>query len=112
MTSVGLRAPEALGIDRLLEQWIERGGDEEVEVGYLGQPAERQRRGETSLAQDAAQSRIGLLAPAAATTENPADDIVERVGLRKLRCVDVELGARAFRRSTRTGAAVRRRSRP
>src|SRR5439155_1335240 len=60
-----LCAAEALVVDRLLEQRIEGRRDEEVEVGDLRELAQRLRRPETSVPQDASHSRVRLLAPAA-----------------------------------------------
>ena len=52
---------------------------------------ERARRREIRVAQDAAHAACRFLAPAVRRQE-PADDVVQRVGLRQLRGVDVELG--------------------
>src|SRR5665213_319281 len=90
-----LRALEALEIDRLLEQRIERRRDEEIEVGDLRELAQCERRREVRIAEQAAQARVGLFAPAAGG-EEPADDVVERIRLRQLRGVDIELGGELF----------------
>ena len=58
-------AAVALQVERLLEQRIEGGGDEQVEVGDLRQLPQRQRRLELHFAQDRAQPRVGFFAPAA-----------------------------------------------
>ena len=96
MTSVDCAPSKRSLVDRLLEQRIERRRDEEVEVGDLRQLAERQRRREIRVAQDAAHARVGLFAPAVRRQE-PADDVVERVGLRQPRGIDVELAGELFR---------------
>ena len=86
----GLRAAEALGVDRVLQQRVEGGADEQVEIGDLRELAQCLRRREVGLAQDAAHARIGIL-PAAARREEPADDVVECVGPRQARGVHAEL---------------------
>ena len=86
----GLRAAEALGVHRLLEQRIESRRDEEVEVGDLGELAQRKRRGEGDVAQDAAHARVRVLAPAVGGQE-PADHVVERVALGQHRDVHAQL---------------------
>ena len=85
-----LCAAEALVVDRLLEQRIEGRRDKKIEVGDLRQLPQRLRRPKGGVAQDAPHSRIRLLAPAA-RSEEPADDVVQRVRLRQLLGVHTEL---------------------
>jgi len=61
-----------------------------VEVGDLRELAQRVWRREVRFAENAPQPRVGLLA-AAARRQEPADDVVQRVRLRELRDIDVEL---------------------
>ncbi len=89
------RALEALGIDRLLEVLVEGGRDEEIEIGDLGELAQRIGRREVDLAKDAAHARVRVLAPAA-RREEPADDVVQRIRIGKLRRIDVELDRELF----------------
>src|SRR5205085_6969503 len=89
----GLRAAEALEIDGLLEQRVEGSRDEEIEVGDLRELAQRKRRLESRVAQDASHARVGFLAPAT-RGEEPADDVVQRIRLRELARVDVQLGGK------------------
>ena len=82
-------AAEPLGVDRVFEQRVEGGRDEEVEFRDRRQLAQRQRRFERGVLEDAAQAHIRFFAPAP-RAEEPADDVVERVGLRQLADVDIE----------------------
>ena len=82
-------AAEPLLVDRVLQQRVEGGGDEQVEFRDRGQLAQRKRRLEGGILEDAAQAHVRLLAPAPRAQE-PADDVVERVGLGQLRDVHVE----------------------
>jgi hypothetical protein len=85
------RAAEAHGVDRLLEQRVEGHRDVEVEVGDLGELAQRGRRGEIGLAHDGAQPGVGFLAPTV-VGEVGADDVVQQKRLRERGGVDAEAG--------------------
>ena len=83
-------AAEALEVHSLLEQRVERGGDEEIEVGDLRQLPQCHRRRNLHLAHDRAQARVSLFA-AAALAEIAADDVVERERLRQPGGIDRQL---------------------
>ena len=80
---------EPLLVDRVFQQRVESGGDEQVEFRNRCQLAQRKRRFESGILEDAAQAHVRLFAPAPRAQE-PADDVVERVGLGQLRDVHVE----------------------
>ena len=82
-------AAEPLQVDRVLEQRIEGGGDEQIEFRDRRQAAQRLRRLERGVLEDAAQAHVGFFAPAARAQE-PAHDVVQRVGLGQLADVDVQ----------------------
>ncbi len=71
---------EPLQVDRVLQQRVEGRRDEQVEFRDRCQLAQRERRLEGGVLEDAAQAHVGFFAPAA-RAEEPADDVVERVGL-------------------------------
>ena len=80
---------EPLLVDGVFQQRIESGGDEQVEFRNRRQLAQRKRRFESGILEDAAQAHVCLFASAPRAQE-PADDVVERVGLGQLRDVHVE----------------------
>ena len=82
-------AAEPLLVDRVFQQRIESGGDEQVEFRNRRQLAQRERRFEGGILEDSAQAHVRFFAPAPRAQE-PADDVVERVRLGQLRDVHVE----------------------
>ena len=90
------RAAEALEVDRRLEQRVAGRRDEEVEFGDRRQPAQRLWRFERRVLEQPAQAHVRFFAPAAGS-EEPAHDVVERVGPRQLADVDVEAHGQFFR---------------
>ena len=79
-----LGAAEALEVDRRLEERIEGRRHEEIKVGDRGQTAQCRWWLELRILEDAAQAHVGFFAPTALRQE-PAHDIIERVGLGQLR---------------------------
>jgi hypothetical protein len=89
-------AAEALEVDRLLQQRVEGGGDEHVEIGDPGQLAQRRGRRQRQLAHDGAQPRVDFLA-AAPLAEVPAHHVVEGERLRQFRNVNGQARREFFR---------------
>ena len=86
----------ALEVHGFFEQWIECGGDEQVEVGDLRQLPQGVGRLELDLAHDGTQARVGFFATST-LTEVGADDIVQHQRLGQARRVDRQAHGEFFR---------------
>ena len=92
----GLRAAKALAIDGLLDERIKRGGHEQIKVGDLGQLPQRFWRLKRHIAQDAANTGVGVFTPTA-RREKPAHNVIQRVRLRQKRGVHAQLFGQLIR---------------
>ena len=91
----GSRAGEALEVDGALEERVDRGGHEQVEVGDRRQVPQRLWGLEVRVLEYATQPHVGLFTPATRGEKN-AHHVVQRVRVRQLRGADVEPGGEPF----------------